>query len=210
MSDLIENLNWRYATKIFDSSRVVSEKDVEELLEVLRLSPSSFGLQPWKFIVVESKELREKLMRAAWNQSQVVDASHLFVLARKSEITDGDIERFMNAIVDLRQVTKESLSGYHDVIRGFLHGRDVREKEAWMKDQVYIALGFLLAACAEKRIDSCPMEGFDSAKADAILGLEPLGLKSVVLCPIGYRSSEDSYAFKPKVRYGTDDVVLRL
>lgn len=210
MSNLIENLKWRYATKLFDPSLKISEEDLNELLDVLRLTPSSFGLQPWKFIVVESMAVREKIQAISWNQKQVTEASHLIVLARQAEMTHDDVERFLTSIVKVRQVAPDSLEGYGAMMKSFVGARDDKARASWMKDQVYIALGFLLFGCAQKRIDSCPMEGFDSAKCDAILGLEELGLKSVVLCPVGYRSVEDHWGSTPKVRYGSEDVVLRV
>ena len=207
--DILEALEWRYATKQFDPKKKVSEKDLDELLKVLNLSPSSFGLQPWKFIVVTDQELRERLREAAWNQPQVTDASHLIVLCVRTDLNEGYIRNYIHSISRIRKVPREKLKGYEDTILGFRKALTAEQTLAWSKNQVYISLGFLLEACAMKRIDACPMEGFDPKKVDELLGLEEQSLASVVLCPIGCRSKSDSHADEKKVRFDIKSVVVR-
>ncbi len=206
-SNIIDNLNWRYATKKFDSDKKISEIDLNELLEVLRISPSSFGLQPWKFIVVENKELREKIKIAAWNQSQVTDASHLIVLCAKKDITSKDITHYIEEIAKKRGISAESLKGFEDMMVGFRNNLDKEKTCEWSKKQVYLAEGFLLSACAMKKIDACPMEGFNPMEVNKILELENKELTSVLLCPIGYRANDDSTANYIKVRFDTKEII---
>jgi len=207
--EILEALEWRYATKQFDPKKKVSEKDLDELLKVLNLSPSSFGLQPWKFIVVTDQELRERLREAAWNQPQVTDASHLIVLCVRTDLNEGYIRNYIDSISRIRKVPREKLKGYEDTILGFRKALTAEQTLAWSKNQVYISLGFLLEACAMKRIDACPMEGFDPKKVDEILGLKEQNLTSAVLCPIGCRSKSDSHADEKKVRFDIKSVVVR-
>lgn len=208
MSDLHQDLEWRYATKKFDASKKLSEAQVNELINVLRLAPSSFGLQPWKFLIVKDPAVRKQLKGHAWNQSQVEEASHLIVLCVLKKLDDAYVKKFVQEIAKTRGVAVESLKGYEDIMLGFIKSRTAEELSNWMKRQLYIALGFLMADCAAKHIDSCPIEGFDPKKFDEILGLEAQGLESVVLCPVGYRASDDNYANLKKVRFGLKDVLI--
>ncbi len=201
---MIGDLNWRYATKVF-SDRKIEQADLDELLEVLRLSPSSFGLQPWKFIVIEDKELREKLVEHSYGQRQVADASHLIVLTVKKNIDTDYIKKFVRFMAETRGVSAESLKDYEDVMISSITKKSREEVQEWARRQVYIALGMLHFAAATKRIDSCPMEGFDKDAYDRILGLEDH--TSVVLCPVGYRG-EDKYATRKKVRFPRDEVFI--
>ena len=208
--NIIENLNWRYATKEFDPQRDMPSKDLDTLLEVLRLSPSSFGLQPWKFVLVKDQAKKEELLPFSWNQKQVVDASELIVLCCQVNFGEADVNRFLESIALQRKMELKDLSGYKDMILGFMKEMSAPELKNWMKAQVYIALGNLLTACADLKIDACPMEGFNKANYDKILNLTEHGLESVVVCPVGYRSSSDKYAILPKVRYPVDEVVLKI
>lgn len=205
MTDLIESLKWRYATKKFDPAQKVAEGDLNELLEVLRLAPSSFGLQPWSFMVITNPELRKKLQEHAWGQSQVVDASHLIVLTARTDLDEAYVKHYIDEVAEQRDIPEESLKGYHDMMSGFIQGKPKEELVVWAQKQAYIALGMLLEAAALKRIDACPMEGFDSAKFDEILGLT--NTTTTVLCPIGYRG-DDPVAKLAKVRFKKEDVVV--
>ena len=207
--EILKALEWRYATKQFDTEKTVSEKEFDEILKVLNLSPSSFGLQPWKFIVVSDKTLRKRLREAAWNQPQVTDASHLIVLCARTDLNEACIKEYIGSVAKTRNVSRENLKGYEDMILGFRKALTEEQTLAWSKNQVYIALGFLLEACALKRIDACPMEGFDPKKVDEILGLKEQNLTSAVLCAIGYRSRKDSYAGEKKVRFEIKRVIVR-
>lgn len=209
--ELLQALNWRYATKTFDATKKVPEDVFAQIMEAARLAPSSFGLELWKFVVVENTELRAKVREVSWNQGQVTDASHLVVLCRQADVTPADVETFIARTATTRGLTDLSvLDGYKQMIMGTVTALDEAKKDSWMGKQVYLALGFLMAEAAELGVDTCPMEGFDSTKVDEILGLEKLGLKSVVLCPVGYRSAEDKYADLAKVRRPKEEVLVRL
>lgn len=207
MTDILEPLQWRYATKKYDSTKKVSDADLNELLEAVRLSASSYGFQAWKMIVVTNPELRKKLREAAWNQPQITDASHLIVFAAHNSIDATYVEKFVHHIANVRSQPVENLKPMQEMMTGSVTRRSAEDMKAWLQKQVYIALGFLLTAAAHKRIDSTPMEGFDNAKFDEILGLEAEGLNSVVLCPIGYRSADDDLAQQKKVRHPLEQIV---
>ncbi len=202
------DLNWRYATKKFDSSKKISKQELDELLEVLRLSPSSCGLQPWKFVVVHDPVLRKELKPHAHNQPQITDADTLIVFCALKNIDEKYVKRFIDSIVQVRAVPKESLAGYEQMMLDLIKGKGPEEIVQWMKQQVYIALGFFLAECSHRKIDACPMEGFDPKKFDEILELPKAGLESVVLCTIGYRASDDHYAALKKVRFDKNEVFI--
>lgn len=206
---ILNDLQWRYATKQFDPTQKVSENNFQELLEALRLSASSFGLQPWKFIVVTDAKLRKELQQHAWNQPQIVDASHLLVLCARTDVDETYIKKYVETLAVHRKVPGDSLKGYQDMMLGFIAHKDRAALIGWAKLQVYLALGSLLTVCAHKRIDTCPMEGFDATAFDKILGLEKMHLTTAVLCPIGYRSADDTYALAAKVRFGIDEIILR-
>lgn len=206
---LLDSLNWRYATKVFDSSKKLSTEQMDALLEALRLAPSSYGMQPWKFVVVDSVELREKLKPVSWNQAQITDASHLIVLCRPDSITAQDVDRLMEATATARGIEVSSLDGYKQMVMGVTQ-MSPEQQAVWASKQAYLALGVLLTAAAEMGIDACPMEGFDPAQYDEILGLNAKGLHSVVVCPVGFRSADDKYATAKKVRYPREEVVVRL
>ncbi len=203
---LIDALNWRYATKKFDSEKKINEKDFEELLEALRLSPSSFGIQPWKFLIVENKKLREELKGAAWGQSQIVDASHLIVLCSIRDMDESHADYFINQTAKIRGIKPEELEGFREMLLNSINGKSKLSLEEWNAKQVYLALGVLLISCAIKRIDACPMEGFDSKEFDRILGLGEKGLHTEVVCTLGYRDKDDKYSLLNKVRFDKDRV----
>jgi len=209
MTDIIKALNWRYATKKFDTEKKVSEEDLNEILEAGRLAPSSYGLQPWKFVVVTDPELRKKLREHAWNQPQITDASHLIVLATRTDVDENYVKRYVDEIAKQRKTTVEALKGYQDMMTGDVKGRSKDAVLEWSKHQSYIALGFLLFAAAQKHIDACPMEGFDPAKFDEVLELKKHNLASTVLCTIGYRAADDKASQNLKVRFDQKDIVIR-
>lgn len=193
-------LNWRYATKAFDPSKKIPADLWKTLEEALRLSPSSFGLQPWKFFVVTDPATREKLKAAAWNQGQVTEASHLVVLARKADVTVADVEKLINTTATANGIPASALDGYKGMMSGFVSNPSL-DKSAWAAKQVYIALGFLLESAALLGLDACPMEGFDAKAFDEILGLPAKGYHAQVIAAVGYRSASDKYAQGKKVRY---------
>ena len=201
-------LNWRYATKKFDPTKKVGEKDLNQLIESLRLSPSSLGLQPWKFIIVTNKTLRQKIRFSAWNQSQVTNASHLIVLCARKEIDAKYIDSYVALMKKERKMSAIKAFGYATYLKTYVGRKKPEEQKVWASKQVYIALGFLLSAAALLHIDSCPMEGFDPKKCDKILGLEETDYTSVLLCPVGYRAKDDKYAKEKKVRWKKKQVIV--
>ncbi|MEL6554024.1 MAG: NAD(P)H-dependent oxidoreductase [Cyanobacteria bacterium J06621_11] len=205
---VIETLNWRYATKKFDPEKKISEADWKALEQSLVLSPSSFGLQPWKFLVIRNPDLRQQLVEHSWNQSQVTDASHLVVLAIKKGIDNDDVDRYIARMSDVQGTPKENLEGLENAIKGFLKEPPFPfEVDQWSIRQTYIALSFFMYSAAVMGIDTCPMEGFVPAKYDEILGLPAQGYTAVVVCTAGYRAEDDKSASRPKVRYETEAVV---
>jgi nitroreductase len=208
---LLKQLNWRYATKQFDASRKISADDWTALEEALLLTPSSYGLQPWKFIVVTDAALRERLVDASWGQSQVADASHLVVFAIKRNLTEQDVEKYIERIAEVRGVPRESLAGFRDMMVGsILKGMDESQRKAWASRQAYIALGNFLNSAALLGIDACPMEGIEPEKYDQILGLDRRGLNAVVVAAAGYRQADDSYASLKKVRFPKEQVLIEI
>ncbi len=208
---LIGSLQWRYATKQFDPQRKITQEDWETLEQSLLLSPSSFGLQPYKFIVVSDPSIREKLVAVSWGQRQVAEASHLVVFAVKNSLTEADIEHYLSRIAEVRGVPRESLASFRDMLLGgIIKGMDPATRKAWAARQAYIALGNFLNSAALLGIDACPMEGFDPAKYDEILGLDKRGLNTVVVATAGYRAATDRYASLKKVRFPREELVVRM
>ncbi|PCI33010.1 MAG: NAD(P)H-dependent oxidoreductase [Elusimicrobia bacterium] len=205
--EILKALNWRYATKQFDTSKKLSDGQVSFLKETLRLSASSFGFQPWKFLFITDSELRKRLRTKAFNQTQVEEASHLIVLCRQEKLTSADVDKLISATSSATGAPEDSLAGFKNVLSGFVSGLSQEKAEVWCEKQVYIALGSLLTAAARAGIDACPMEGFERPGFDEVLGLEKKGLRSVVLCTVGIRSEGDKYATRAKVRYPLADVV---
>ena len=203
---LLKQLHWRYATKKFDPSKKISPQDWSALEQSLVLSASSFGLQPWKFIVVNTPAVREKLMAASWGQRQVVDASHLVVFAYKKSMGEADVKRLIDRTAELRGVTVESLEPYRQMMVGSLAGKKA-EIDGWSARQTYLALGNFLTSAALMGIDACPMEGFDPSQYDQILGLGAKGYSAVVMATVGYRAEDDKYAHAPKVRFKPEEVI---
>jgi nitroreductase len=204
---LLEQLNKRYATKKFDASKKLSAEELSTLLEAIRLSASSYGLQAYKVLVVENEAIRKQLRAAAWDQSQITDASQLLVFALDTNFDEKSVDHFVNLTAKTRSIDPSALSGYAEMMKGTFK-RPKNEVQVWLSRQVYIALGFGLVAAAELNIDACPMEGFDTAQFDEILGLKEKGLSSLVVLAVGYRSSEDGYQHLPKVRYSKEDFFI--
>ncbi|ESA35005.1 nitroreductase [Leptolyngbya sp. Heron Island J] len=205
---VLQALNWRYATKMFDASKKIPSDTWSALEQSLVLAPSSFGLEPWKFFVIDDPAVRQQLLEATWKQSQVVDASHLLVLAIKTGLNDTDVDRSMARTSEVREVPLESLEGFSNVIKGFM--KTLPDVDNWATRQVYIALGQLMVSAALLGIDTCPMEGFMPDKYDEILGLPEMGYHAVVVCAAGYRSEDDKYAHLPKVRFSLEDKVQHI
>ena len=207
---LLSALNWRYATKQFDPTRRIDDATWLALEQAMVLSPSSFGLQPWKFMVIEDPALRERLVAASWGQSQVKDASHLVVFAVRENIGDEHLDRYLARTGEVRGIEVEALTGFRNVIAGSLDGaRAAGRLDEWQTRQLYIALGQFMTSAALLGVDTCPMEGLDPAQYDEILGLKGTGWKAVFACPAGYRAADDKYAATPKVRFPAESVIER-
>ena len=207
--EFLSKLNARYATKVFDPTKKVSEADMEKLLEAIRLSASSLGLQPYKVLVVEDPAIRAELRKVAWNQSQITDASALLVFAVDYAADGKTADDFIDLIAQTRNVTVESLSGYSDMIKGTIKNLNAEQLETWVSKQAYIALGFGLVSAAVLGLDACPMEGFSADDFDRILDINKLGLKSKVVMAVGYRSKEDKYQHLAKVRQKKEDLFIK-
>ncbi len=203
--DLTKQLQWRYATKVFDQSKKIPAQTWTAIEQSLILTPSSFGLQPWKFVVVTNDAVKAKLRAASWNQSQVTDCSHHVVLTAKRELNSNDITRLIASTAQQRGITVESLAAYQGMMSGF-QSKGYMTTE-WAAKQCYIALGQLMAVCAVLGVDACPMEGFDPVQVDEILGLRAEGYSTAVCCSLGYRAASDKYAHLAKVRYSNGEVV---
>jgi nitroreductase len=208
---LLNQLRWRYATKQFDPGRKISTTDWRTLEESLVLSPSSFGLQPWRFIVVTNQATKEKFVPVSWDQRQVADASHVVVFAIKKDLGPDDVDRYLGRMAQVRGVPPASLNGFRDVLLGFLAQPAAQfNPQHWAARQAYIALGNFLTSAALLGIDTCPMEGIEPARYDEILGLEEQGYQTVVVAAAGYRSAADKYAVLPKVRFAAEEVITHI
>jgi len=210
MSTLLDNLNWRYATKKYDAAKKISTTDLNTLKEAVRLSASSYGLQPYKVVIVENPELREQLKGAAYGQTQITDASHLFIFANDLNLDAKSVEAYINNISETRGVPAEALGGFSDMMNGVIGSLSNDAKNNWTAKQTYIALGNLLSSAAELRIDATPMEGFNPAAFNEILGFDKLGLNASVIATIGYRHEEDEAQHYKKVRKSQEDLFITL
>lgn len=207
---LLEALRWRYATKAFDPARRIPEATWAALEEALVLSASSFGLQPYRFIVVNDPALRRQLLPHAWNQRQVVDASHFVVFAARTTVTEAEIDAFIHRISEVRGVPTDQLAGYRSMMTGsLLHPDFAPQLPHWTAHQAYLALGNLLTAAALLGVDTCPIEGFEPSAFDRLLNLTEQGLRSVACCALGYRAATDKYATLPKVRLPAEQLFIR-
>lgn len=208
--ELLNSLKWRYATKEFDTEKKIAPSIWDTLEQSMVLTPSSFGLQPWKFITITCQKTKVDLLEHSWHQRQVTDCSHMVVLCARDGMGQQDIEDWLDQLAETRGVFRESLQGYADMMNGFFSMMDYSKTLAWAKNQVYIALGQLMTGAAVIGVDACPMEGIVHAEYDRILGLENTGFATTVACAMGYRSSDDKYAELPKVRYSGDKILASL
>ena len=200
MNNFIENQNWRYATKKFDTTKKVSDSDLAILKEAIRLSTSSYGLQPYKVLIIENEEIRKQLQPVSWGQSQIVDASHLFVFANYTDIEDTHIDNYVEDIAATRGLNVSDLQGYSDFMKSKIVPLPADKKAIWTSKQTYLALANLMNAAAEMKIDVTPMEGFEPERYNEILGLNASGLNACLVATVGYRHEEDANQFAKKVR----------
>ncbi len=210
MNNYIENLQWRYATKKFDAKQKIAEDDLQNLLQSMQLTASSYGLQPYHIFVITDPEIRKKLQPVSWGQTQIVDASHLIVLANKTEVDADWIDGYLANVSKTRNIPLEALSGYADFMKSKILVLSPEEQAEWSSKQNYLVLGNLLSAAAELKIDTCPMEGFEAEAYNEILGLSKKGLNATVVTAIGYRSSEDETQHYAKVRQPNNELFTHL
>lgn len=204
---LLTQLRWRYATKHFDPGAKIDAPTWNALEQALLLAPSSYGLQPWHFVVVTDPAVRAQLRAASWNQPQIVAASHLVVFAIKKGLNAADVRRYVERTAEVRKVSYESLAGFEQMMVKHVQQPKPFDLDAWSRRQLYLALGVFLASAAVLGIDACPMEGIDPAQYDTILGLATHGYATVCVATAGRRASDDAYALHPKVRFDARDVI---
>jgi len=208
--DILSKLNTRYATKVFDPTKKVPEAEMEKLLEAIRLSASSYGLQPYKVLVVEDPKIRAELRKVAWDQPQITDSSALLVFAVNYDTNAKSVDDFVDLISRTRNISRDVLSGYSDMMKRSIHSQSPEQIETWVSKQAYIALGFGLVTAAILGLDTCPMEGFSGEDFDRILDIQKLSLKSKVIMAVGYRSKDDHYQDLAKVRMKTEDLFIQV
>ena len=201
---LIEALEWRYACKKFDADKRISDTDLNTILDSIQLTPSSYGLQPIKVLLIETKELREQIKPIAWNQAQVVDASHLLVFCHYTALSESYVDQHVSLMANTRNLPIEKLQGFGTHVKASIASMNADQVNQWTAKQTYIALGQVLLSCALLQIDATPMEGFDRKALDELLDLSKDGLSASLLCPIGYRHAEDPYIALKKVRKTKD------
>jgi nitroreductase/dihydropteridine reductase len=198
--EILEGLKWRYATKKFDSTKKINKEDLDKLKEAVQLSASSYGLQLYNVLIIEDSDVRGKLRKAAYDQSQVTDASHVFLFCNYTKVVDEDIDKYVRLTAQKRDQEISELQNHAEGMKNGIRILSDDTLKSWTSNQVYIALGTLLAAAAELRIDACPMEGFDKNEFNKILGLDKKGLNASVMMTAGYRAEDDKYQHLVKVR----------
>ncbi len=207
---IIENLQWRYATKAFDPSKQVSEDDLNYILEAGRLAATSFGLQPFQIVVVTDEAKKQELVGHAWNQAHVGTNSALLILAARTDVNEEMIAEYATRIETTRGLPAGAVDGYKEMMVGSLMAHSAEHRTIWTQKQCYIALGTMMLAAAERGIDHCPMEGFSAEGFNEVLGLAAHNLTATVILPIGYRSTEDATQHYAKVRKSLDAMVVRM
>lgn len=207
---IIEQLKWRYATKKFDAEKILSQKQLNTIKEAFNLTALSYGLQTLKLIILENKNRREELVAHSYGQRQVVDASHLLVLCIQNEIDETDVDEHFENIVEIRNTPESILEPFKNQLKSTVDAMPNDKKLDWATHQAYIALGNLMTVCALEKIDSCPMEGFNSEAYDKILNLTEKGLKSVLLLPVGFRADDDMFSSLKKVRKSISETIIEI
>lgn len=209
--EMVARLRWRYAVQRFDPARRIADDAWDALVQSLVLAPSSYGLQPWRFVDVRDPAVRAELRAASWNQPQVTDASHYVVLAIRTSLSEADVDRHVARVAEVRATPVASLAKYRAaMVRDVVERMPAARRDDWCARQTYIALGQFMTAAAAIGVDTCPMEGLDPARYDAILGLAAEGFHTVCACAAGHRAADDRGASLPKVRFATEDVVRRV
>tara|TARA_B110000967_G_scaffold79686_1_gene82414 strand:- start:1015 stop:1644 length:630 start_codon:yes stop_codon:yes gene_type:complete len=202
----IDYYNWRYATKEFNSEKKITNSDLEIIKESIRLSPSSYGLQLFKVFIIESQKLKDKLRKVSFNQSQISDASHLFVFCNYTKVLEKDIDLYIQNKSLTQQMPITKNEGYGVFLKKNLLKKETEETSIWTNNQVYIALANLMTTCASLKIDSCPIEGFEASKYNEILNINERNMNAAVVCAVGYRSKLDTSQHEKKVRKSSQDL----
>ncbi|SDL84651.1 nitroreductase family protein [Kriegella aquimaris] len=208
MHDSIEHLKWRYAVKKFDSEKVLSSEDIRKLKQAFNLTATSYGLQPIKLVVLRNKKIQKQLVSHSFNQQQVAQASHVLIICIENRVDDEYIAGYFDQIKKVRGTSDEILNPFKEALVADFSNKKVEEIRQWSINQAYLAMGNLLTICALEKIDSCPMEGFESESYDKILDLKKRGLTSVLVLPVGYRASDDMFSEFKKVRRNIDDSII--
>lgn len=209
-ASVVAALRWRYATKHFKADQKIPAETWAALKETLILTPSSFGLQPWKFFIIENPDMRADLRAKSWGQGQVTDASHFVVFATRTDVSQADIDNWVAKLGEVQSTPVEALAPMKGMIEGFVGSMPIEARQAWNTRQVYIALGQFMTAAAMLGVDTCPMEGLDAGAYDEILGLKGSGYATAVACAVGYRSADDHTATRPKARFDSDTLIARI
>jgi nitroreductase len=207
---IIESLNWRYSTKKFDTTKKIAKADLEILKEAIRLSASSYGLQPYQVIIVENEDLRQQIKTVAWNQSQVTDASDVLIFANMTDVGTKEVQSYIENMATTREIPSTNLKGFSDMMNNVVTTLTPEAKEIWTAKQTYIALGTLLSAAADLKIDATPMEGFDMNAVNNILQLPEKGLSATLIVTLGYRHENDTAQFLKKVRKPNEELFITL
>lgn len=208
--NIIDCLQWRYATKSFNSSKYIPEDKLEILKQAFNLTATSYGLQPIKLVILQDKALQNKLIAHTMNQKQIAQASHVLVFCIETLIDEAFVNEYFNRVHIIRNTPKHILKPFEDFLIDDFEKKPIKDIETWATNQAYLAMGNILTVCALENIDSCPLEGFNPEQYDEILGLKQMGLKSVLLLPIGYRAEDDMFADFKKVRKSVTDSIVEL
>ena len=207
---LVDKLNWRYATKKFDSTKKISADKLQNILDAAQLAPSSYGLQPYRVLIVEDAAIRAQLSEVAYGQPQITGASQLIVFAAETNINEAFGKKYMDNVAATRNIPREALAGFEGVVLGAINARTPEQLLVWAQKQAYIGLGVLVTAAAEQDVDICPMEGFDPAGFDKVLGLAEKGLTATVIATIGYRAEDDATSHESKVRRTASELFIHV
>lgn len=208
--DMVEALQWRYATKEFDAQKVVTAEKIGKIKQAFNLTPTSYGLQPLHLAIIHNNDLKQKLLAHSYGQKQVITASHILVICIETQIDRHFIEKNFELQKQVRVVEDNVIASFRDFLIKDFTNRTDQEIHQWAMNQAYLALGNLLTVCAAEKIDACPMEGFEAGKYDEILKLNEKGLKTAVVLPIGYRSEHDKFAGMKKVRRPLEETVFEV
>lgn len=206
----IESLQWRYAVKKFDDTKIISEEKINILKETFNLTATSYGLQPIKLVIIKNKDLQKSLVPHSWNQEQVAQASHLLIICTQNIIDKNSVEQYFKMVKEVRNTPDEILAPFKSYLSDTISQKTTQEIKTWAKNQAYLALGNLLTVCAFEKIDSCPMEGFIPEKYDEVLGLQEQQLSAVLVLPVGFRAEDDFMKDLKKVRKNISEMVLEI